>query len=103
MVSIPILAGVLAAAVGAIVVGVLYARFQRSAAIGAGIGAVAGAIGSMLFMVPLNYCTFDPQRTSVDVGLGVFLIVVGTAAAVYAVSWLSRWQFERGLRAVEYV
>ncbi len=99
MVSIALLAGVVAAIVGAIVVGSLYARFKRSTALGAGIGAVAGALGSMLFMVPLNYCTFDPTRTALDVGVGVFLIVVGAAGAIYGASWLSRWQFERGLRA----
>ncbi len=103
MVTIAILAGVVAAVLGAIVVGVLYARFRRPAALGAAIGAIAGALGSMLFMVPLNYCTFDPQRTSLDAAVGVFLIAVGTAAAVYGVSWLSRWQFERRFRAVENV
>jgi sn-glycerol 3-phosphate transport system permease protein len=101
MVSIPILAGVLAAVVGAVAVGIIYARFHRPAALGAGIGAMAGAVGSMLFMVPLNYCTFAPDRTSLDAAVGVFLIAVGTAAAVYGVSWLSRWRFERRFRATQ--
>jgi sn-glycerol 3-phosphate transport system permease protein len=42
------------------------------------IGAAAGLIGGGLFMVPLNFCTFEPERVALDVAIGIFLIALGT-------------------------
>jgi sn-glycerol 3-phosphate transport system permease protein len=41
------------------------------------IGAVAGAIGALLFMVPLNFCTFEADRDTGQAVVGVILIVLG--------------------------
>ena len=41
------------------------------------IGATAGAVGALMFMLPLEYCTFDPEREAIQVIVGVLLIGVG--------------------------
>lgn len=52
------------------------------------VGAITGAIGSLLFMVPLNFCTFEAERTPLDVGLGIILVIVGMAVVLIPTRWL---------------
>ena len=44
----------------------------------------------MLFMVPLDYCTFEAERSSLDVAFGVVLVAVGVALVVSPVAWIAR-------------
>jgi sn-glycerol 3-phosphate transport system permease protein len=53
------------------------------------VGAAAGAIGSLVFMLPLNFCTFEPERAPLDTALGVILIVVGMAMVIVPARWLT--------------
>ncbi len=99
MTTTPLIVSAAAALIGVLFLGATYNRYRRSMALGAGLGALAGALGSTLFMVPLNYCTFNPQRTALDANFGIFLMVVGAGAVLLGVFWLSRWQFQRGIRA----
>lgn len=66
------------------------------------IGASAGAVGALMFMVPLNFCTFDPElkqapmvftilRSSLTIdqpqtGLGLLLIILGIAITT-GIAW----------------
>ena len=61
---------------------------------GAILGGIAGAVGSSLFMVPLEFCTFDPELNHGDpnltFALGIILIMVGIAVALYIVNLFVR-------------
>lgn len=46
-------------------------------------GLACGAFGAQVFMLPLNYCPFDPERSTwIDHRFGVFLILVGVVATL---------------------
>lgn len=54
------------------------------ASLGGGLG---GAIGASLFMVPLQFCTFEVDRESWDIAIGVGLIVTGVGFFTWVVYW----------------
>src|SRR5258706_1875475 len=91
--SIPLVVSIVTALIGAAIIGATFATFRRSVPLGAAIGAVAGVVGSLLFMVPLQYCTFDSSRTQADYLVGLGLIAVGTAITVLGVRWLAQRRF----------
>jgi sn-glycerol 3-phosphate transport system permease protein len=56
-------------------------------------GAAAGVIGSLLFMVPLNFCTFEAERDALDVAFGLLLIIIGTTLSLLLLRWgVQLWQ-----------
>lgn len=71
----PLLIFVIAAALGAVYLALTLPPRYRL--ISAGLGAVAGGTGSLLFMAPLNYCTFEAERTPADAIFGVILVGAG--------------------------
>jgi sn-glycerol 3-phosphate transport system permease protein len=81
--TIPLLIVAVAALLGA---AVIY-RSQRWR-LGLGVGAAAGMVGALLFMLPLNFCPFEPERQSVDVGFGILLVLVGITLVVWPVNWV---------------
>lgn len=54
------------------------------------LGAVAGAGGSLIFMLPLNYCTFEPERDTLDAAFGILLIGIGMALILFPLEMLIR-------------
>lgn len=79
----------LTAALGAVVMAIAFRRRQRSAGMGAFVGAIAAAVGSLSFMVPLGFCTFAAERSPLNRGFGVFLVLLGAGIALGLVNWLS--------------
>jgi sn-glycerol 3-phosphate transport system permease protein len=79
-----------AALFGAFIVARTFAQIQRPVLFGAALGAVTAAAGSQLFMIPLNYCTFEPERDPLDVLFGVVLIGAGMALFLVPLNWLAR-------------
>lgn len=80
--------------VGAVVgLGVLGYVFRRSRIwlllLGLGLGAAAGAFGSALFTRPLDYCTFEAERTSNDAAIGYALVAAGILLVVVPIAWLA--------------
>ena len=69
-------------AAGAVALGRLGQRTGHHRAMGFVSGAVAGFLGPLLFMVPLGFCTFEPDRTTTDLYFGYGLMVVGAALAL---------------------
>jgi len=59
-----------------------FRRIGQPAAWGVASGALAGALGPLIFMLPLDFCTFEPGRTSLDVLIGVVLAAAGAALAL---------------------
>jgi sn-glycerol 3-phosphate transport system permease protein len=51
-------------------------------------GALAGVVGMLFFMFPLNFCTFEPERKTADFILGIILIAVGMALSLFATRYL---------------
>ena len=64
---IPVLVIILGAVAGA---GLLYFTSRR---VGLSLvaGALAGVVGVLFFMLPLNFCTFQADKSAVDMILGV--------------------------------
>jgi sn-glycerol 3-phosphate transport system permease protein len=87
---IPLIITTLAAGLGAVLLALTFRRMKRNAGTGALIGAVGGAVGSLLFMVPLNYCTFEPERRPIDNAIGVFMVVIGVALVLTVINWAAQ-------------
>lgn len=84
-----IIVGIIAL-VGALYLARRFGRFRLSAGLGAVVGAAAGALGALVFMVPLNWCTFDPEISDdLDRAFGILLMGVGAAAVLGAINWLA--------------
>lgn len=79
--STNVLVTLIPAIIGAVYFTLLFISLKRPLWLGIIIGSGAGLLGSMIFMVPLNYCTFEPDRDPIDVYFGIFLIVVGVSVS----------------------
>lgn len=90
MIISPLLLVLAAAIVGALVIGYIFARAANRGLLGAALGAGAGALGSLIFMIPLDYCMFEAERKSIDVLFGVMLIVLGVLMVLLPVAWLGK-------------
>lgn len=86
---LPFIIALVGALIGGAYLGWSFNRAGRSLPIGALIGAASGVVGSLLFMLPLNFCTFEAERTTADVIMGILLIGVGIALVVLPVQWLT--------------
>lgn len=84
MLPIMLIIGGLGALVGAIVLArsLPKTKSARNRITWTVLGAVAGAIGALMFMLPLNFCTFDPEHETIQVIGGVLLIALGMAMAI---------------------
>jgi sn-glycerol 3-phosphate transport system permease protein len=82
--SLPILIVFLAAIAGAVL---LYFTTRRSA-VAAMVGALAGGGGSLIFMLPLNFCTFEAERDSLEVTIGLILILAGMLIVLIPARWV---------------
>lgn len=89
MIISPILILFIAAAAAAGLVAFTFWRTGQNTLLGAGIGAVAGGLGSMLFMIPLNYCAFESERKTVDHIFGIALVVVGILMVTVPAQWIA--------------
>lgn len=87
MIVDPILVVGIAAAFGAAFLGVAFQRSGRRLALGAALGALGGGAGTLIFMLPLNFCTFEVERTAEDVFLGVLLVAAGMALLLVPLRW----------------
>lgn len=58
-------------------------------------GGVAGAVGSVLLMIPIGFCTFEAERTAADIIFGGLLMVTTGAGLIALVRWLGGVLVER--------
>ncbi len=86
---LPLLISAVAAIIGAALMFMTYRRLDGNPLVGIALGGIAGAAGSLLFMLPLNYCTFEADRTPADGLLGLVLIVIGVAIVVLPIRWIA--------------
>lgn len=87
----PLLVMVIAGIVGGVIAAVYFARTQRRWWVGGALGGAGAALGSQMFIAPLEYCTFEPSRPSLDQTIGVVLIALGAVI----VSGLLLWGADR--------
>lgn len=76
------LAVALAVVLGAFALRGLSGRRAGSRLVAPAAGALAGGLGSLLFQVPLGFCTFEPERPVADLLFGYGLMAVGALLAI---------------------
>ncbi|HEX2618677.1 MAG TPA: sugar ABC transporter permease, partial [Phototrophicaceae bacterium] len=67
---------------GAFYLGQQTAQRGGSLLVGAAAGGVAAVIGARLLLIPLNYCTFDPEGPAVDMYFGFLLVGIGAVVGL---------------------
>ncbi|PJF33279.1 MAG: hypothetical protein CUN49_18965, partial [Candidatus Thermofonsia Clade 1 bacterium] len=55
--------------------------------LGGALGALGGGAGALLFMLPLNFCTFELERRPEDILIGTLLIGAGMAICLLPLRW----------------
>ncbi len=95
----PFLLVVCVAVIGAGVLGTTFAFRRGNALLAAFIGGIAGTAGTLSFMAPLNFCTFEADRGFWDVVIGAGLI----AASSGALLWLAFWILDRSARGLNVI
>ncbi|GAB4553187.1 MAG: hypothetical protein OHK0023_22000 [Anaerolineae bacterium] len=85
---IPLNIALFTAVIGGLFMALSFRRTGRSPKVGAVIGAIGGGIGGQLFMLPLNYCTFEAERKPLDVVIGLVLVATGAAVVLLTLRWL---------------
>lgn len=91
----PLVVVLIAAAVGAAGMAYLFQRSGVSTPLWGGLlGSGAGALGGLLAMAPLNFCTFalDPEDTidlekGIEIGLGVGLMGISLGLTMWIIYW----------------
>lgn len=73
----------------------LFRDAGRGAITGGAVGAATGLVGALLFMVPLNFCTFEAERAEIDHAFGLVLMALGMAGTLslargVAMLWMGR-------------
>jgi len=92
---LPLLVVLAAALAGSGILAYAFTRRGRGALPGGLLGAAGGAIGCLIFMLPLQFCTFEAERTALDLAFGILLIVIGMAAVLWPFNWAARRLTER--------
>jgi sn-glycerol 3-phosphate transport system permease protein len=87
--SLPVIITLVAAALGAGFMAFAFRQMQRQAVTGAIVGGIAGALGSLLFMLPLRYCMFEAERRTIDHAIGIFLVGTGMIILLSLTRWIS--------------
>ncbi|HZE39565.1 MAG TPA: sugar ABC transporter permease [Stackebrandtia sp.] len=78
------------AALGALVGWRAWRAAGLSGSRGAWTVAPAGLLGPLLTMWPMDSCTFEPNRTGLDIAVGVVAFAAGAAVAIAVVAWVGR-------------
>lgn len=90
----PLITGAICALVGA---SILYWTFRNrgSALPLAAVGGAVGGLGSLIFMVPLEFCTFATSEEgtvppeTIDIAFGIGLMAVGAAVLIALTRWVA--------------
>lgn len=98
---VEILISGIGAVIGAAAIGWLYRQAGFAVWLGAAAGAVAGAVGPLIFMLPVNYCMFNPDGEAlytiepIDQAFGLGMIVIGMLITVGGLAWITNWWRKR--------
>ncbi len=92
---IPIITLTAAALMTGLLMVIIFQRRGRNLLAGFAVGAMSGAIGSLIFMLPLRYCTFEADRSSLDALFGIGLIGLGSALVSIPAMWIYERFFAR--------
>lgn len=75
--------------------GGFWANISGVTLVGGVVGAIVGFVGPMIFMLPLQSCTFEAERDPIDVGFGIVLFLLGTVLLLLGVRWVSQFFLDR--------
>lgn len=81
---------------GAAYIAWIFRGIGRSVVLGAGLGVLAASVGVYVFMGPLNFCPFEPERNSMDHLVGIVLVAAGVGAALFLTQYVARLLLARG-------
>lgn len=70
------------ALIGAIYMAQVFRGLNRSTLPGVVVGLIAGGFGPLIFLLPLDFCTFAPDRDPIDAAFGIGLAAAGAALAL---------------------
>ncbi|MEV0644938.1 sugar ABC transporter permease [Phytomonospora sp. NPDC050363] len=76
--------------IGALVGWTVWRNAGLSGRRGALVVAPAGFLGPLLTMVPMEACTFEPERTGLDIAVGIVAFTSGAAVLIAATAWIGR-------------
>lgn len=86
----PLLISLITSLLGLFILTYTFRQMGFRPIVGALTGAAVGAVAPLLFMVPLQYCTFEVERESVDYAMGVFLIAVSLSIGLFLANAFAR-------------
>jgi sn-glycerol 3-phosphate transport system permease protein len=86
---LPVIVTLISALIGAFLMALAFRQMRRKPASGFITGGIAGALGSLLFMLPLRYCMFAAERRPIDHAIGIFLIGAGMIVVLSLTRWIS--------------
>jgi sn-glycerol 3-phosphate transport system permease protein len=81
---------------GALILAYTFHRARFNAVLGAVAGAAAGFAGPLIFMLPLDFCTFEADAKALDTAFGLVLMALGAALALALTAWVARLWSRRG-------
>lgn len=81
---------------GALYLALAFRRLQRPVWAGALLGGATAAAGSLIFMGPLRFCTYEYERSALDIGFGMALFALGSIITLTITLWLARLILGRG-------
>ncbi len=70
------------ALIGAVYLAQVFRSLNRSPLLGAAVGLIAGGLGPLIFLLPLDFCTFAPDRDPIDAVFGIGLAAAGAVLAL---------------------
>ncbi|MEO1289504.1 MAG: sugar ABC transporter permease, partial [Chloroflexota bacterium] len=92
----PLIPSIVASIVGAVLLGFIGLRTNKSPISLFVVGAISGAIGANLFTAPLNYCMFQADQSNDDVIVGWILVALGATLLIWIVSVVAQ-RYVKGL------
>jgi sn-glycerol 3-phosphate transport system permease protein len=99
--AVPFIIVLIGALVGAGSVAYAFHHFRLRTVFGAGVGALVGALGALLFVWPLEFCMFvlTPEARytieAIDQAFGVFLVALGMTITISSTIAFVRWWVQR--------
>jgi sn-glycerol 3-phosphate transport system permease protein len=97
--SLLIVSFIVTVMLGAVYMAWSFRRMERSLILGGLLGGVVGGLGPFILMLPLNFCTFEVERSRLDVVFGLILFATGAWTALAIVKWLLGLAFDQATRA----
>ncbi len=101
MASTPLLITLATTLIGAGLIAYVFRNLGYNVLLGGVLGGVAGALGTLFFMLPVNFCMFAPDpeaRYTIELAdqiFGLIMIVLGLLMTLWPLRWWAIWWSRR--------